>query len=377
MTAAALKAAATGQVAPQEARNPYEQLRHQLEASRGEFAKLVNGDTNAAKFIRVVLNAVLANPRLLDVSRRSLMGAAMRCAQDGLLPDGRDAVLNIYNTKVKVGNKWEWQETAQYLPMVGGLIKKLYASKEITYVDAVVVHKDDHFKYRRGDNPGIEHEPRGGEDAEIVAVYAIVKLANGETKREVMWRRDIERVMAASKSIDDEGNPKGPWKQWFDQMAIKSVLKRIYKQLPHVDAFDAIERADNEAMGFVTASAQDMAADALAAHEPAHGSPPAALENQPGEVLEPTVTNKAEEAPIDGAISTSGDQNGAQAAEAKLPAGVTPPSEQELTTAVEVKMRAAKNQDALLIAYEQGRTVKDKALRLRLDELFDARQKEL
>lgn len=367
MSTQALKAAAKGEVPAQQARNPYEQLKHQLEISRGEFAKLVGSVGNADKFIRVVLNSVLANPRLMDVSRASLVAACMRAAQDGLMPDGREAVLNIYSTKIKgkSGERDRWEDKAQYLPMVGGLIKKLYSGGEITYVDATVVHKNDVFRYKRGDDPGIDHEPKGGSDADVIAAYAIVKLKNGEVKREVMWRADIERVRAASKSADS-----GPWATWWSEMAIKSVLKRIYKQLPHADAFDEIERYDNEAMGYTGLDQNTIAQNAV--NERSTPAQPA-LTDDPSATLEQELPGDRGEEIMSGSQAGEEAREGAQA----TPAGVTPPAEQEAATACEVKMRAAKTQDDLDLAAEMGRHVKDSALRLRLDELYEVRCGEL
>jgi recombination protein RecT len=173
----------------------------------------------------------------------------MRAAQDGLMPDGREAVLNIYNTKVKVqGGCEEWVPMVQYLPMVRGILKVVRNSGEIVDIDAAAVYERDHFKFVRGDEACIEHEPYLGDDepGKIIAAYMIVKLANGEVHREVMPRRDIEKVRAASKS------PNGPmWRDWYDQGAIKSVIKRGAKLLPNSsERLDRVIEHDNEAMGF-------------------------------------------------------------------------------------------------------------------------------
>lgn len=380
----ALKAAAKGDIPVEKARDPYQHLKHQLENSRGEFAKLVGSPANAEKFIRVVLNAVLANPELLDASRASLVGACMKAAQDGLLPDGREAVLNIYNTKVKVtvpgargGQRTEerWEKRAQYLPMVGGLVKKLYASGEVVSVDAAVVYVGDVFRFVRGDDPHIEHEVTGdyGETPELRCVYCVVKLKNGEKKREVMWMHDIAKVRAASKAADS-----GPWKTWFEEMAIKSVIKRIYKQLPHSDAFEALAQYDNEATGYAGAQAESAAAIAertLQEQQPEGGQP--ALEHQPGEVLEPNLSSEQRELvrELSEANAPAEARMEAAIAAEKAQPGVTPKSEQELATSVEVAMRAAKTEDALDLAAERGRAIKDEALKLRLNELYEHEHK--
>jgi recombination protein RecT len=215
---------------------------------RAEIAKQLPKGIDVDRFIRTAITSVQMNPELLEANRSSLFAAVMQAAKDGLLPDGREATIQIYNTNVaKRGQRDQWVKMAQYMPMVGGLIAKMYEAG-CTYVDAAAVYARDEFRFRRGDDPGIEHEPYLGDDdpGKVVAAYAVIKLGTGETKREVMPRRDIEKVRAASKSSDGPG-----WTKWYDQFAIKAVLKRIYKQLPHTSpALDRIIEHDNEAMGF-------------------------------------------------------------------------------------------------------------------------------
>lgn len=288
MSTNALKQVATGQMTGQQVRNPYDVLKNQLEKSKGEFKPVLGTEANVERFIRVVLNAVIANPELLEADRRSLLTACMKAALDGLMPDNRDAVLNIYNTKVKKDGRESWVKMAQYLPMVGGLIKKLYESGEVTYLDAAAVYANDRFVFRRGDDPKIEHEPCMGDDpGEIVAAYVVVKLKNGEIKREVMPRRDIEAVRKASKTPD-----KGPWQTWYDQQAIKSVIKRAYKQLPKTDALERIIAADNDALGFVESQGVGQMAIPTPPQEAEHVP---ALSNEPSESLEMDFENKAAE----------------------------------------------------------------------------------
>jgi hypothetical protein len=51
--------------------------------------------------------------------------------------------------------------------------------------------------------------------------------------------------------------------------------------------------------------------------------------------------------------------------------GVTPEEEKAAATAVEVKMRAAKTIDALDLAMDGSRSIKDAALSLRLKEIYE------
>lgn len=264
MSSQSLKAVATG--AAEAPRDPYQGLKNQLERSKGEFLPLFgNSQSNVDAFVRVVLNAVMANPDLLHADRRSLIASCMKAAQDGLMPDGREAVLNIYSTKVKTERGEQWVQMVQYLPMVGGLIKLLYASGEVKLVDAAAVYENDRFVYRRGDSPVLEHEPTLADDpGRIVAAYVVVHLTNGAIKREVMPRRDIEAVRAVSKSGNGVNSP---WVKWYDQQAIKSVIKRAYKQLPRNDKFERAEKSDNDVIGF--AATPTSVADIAARNAPA------------------------------------------------------------------------------------------------------------
>lgn len=244
---------------------PFATFRAQVEKLRPEIAALC-GKENVDRFVRVCLNAVQSTPAVLDADRKSLLLACLRAAQDRLMPDGREAVLNVYNTKVKAAGQDVWIQMVQYLPMVGGLVKKLYESGHVTFVDAVAVRERDVFRYQRGDDPRIFHEPYVGEEdpGKVIAAYLVAKLKNGEVKREVMSRRDIELVRSKSKSSDgmlwsEDGG-------FYDQAAIKSVIKRAYKQLPSSFDIDRAIEADNAAIGLASeADATSHATEELAA----------------------------------------------------------------------------------------------------------------
>src|SRR3990167_4436107 len=54
----------------------------------------------AERFLRVLLTGVQQSPEIIQADRQSLFAAAMRAAQDGLLPDGREAALVVFNKNV-------------------------------------------------------------------------------------------------------------------------------------------------------------------------------------------------------------------------------------------------------------------------------------
>ncbi|ACR14999.1 RecT-like protein [Burkholderia phage BcepIL02] len=276
---------------------PYIEFREKLNRGiRVEIEKALPPDIDVDRFIRTVLTSVQMNPDLLYANRQSLMNACMRAAQDGLFPDGREAVLNIYNTKVKVrdGNNRlieEWVPMVQYLPMVRGILKVMRNSGEVANIDAAAVYAKDHFRFVRGDDPRIEHEPYLGDDdpGPVVAAYMIVKLSNGEVRREVMPRRDIEKTRLASKNAEGANSP---WTKWYDQMAIKGVIKRGAKLLPaSSDRLDRVIDHDNEASGFDAFNQRGVDASAITQEAATAPAAPAA----PATPATPAVTDQRAE----------------------------------------------------------------------------------
>jgi len=218
---------------------PMEAMRGTLVKMQPEFAAALPPQIPVEKFIRTTLTAVQMNPDLLQADRRSLLGACMKAAQDGLLLDGREAAPVIFNTKD--GKK------VQYMPMVGGILKKIRNSGELASISAQVVYDKDDFKYELGDNESITHKPFLGEDrGNQIAVYAVAKTKDGAIYREVMSVADVEKVRASSKA-----GKFGPWVEWWDEMAKKTVIRRMAKRLPSSADVDQVFESDNEASGFV------------------------------------------------------------------------------------------------------------------------------
>lgn len=218
-------------------------------SQRDQVAAQLPKGVDVDRFIRTAMTVVSMNPELLTCTAPSLMGSIMLAAKDGLLPDGKEAVIQVYNCNIAKKNcPAMWEKQAQYMPMVRGVINIMYRTGEVAMVDGVAVRAKDVFEYERGDQPRIVHKPYMGIDdaGPVVAAYCIIKLKNGEVKREVMNARDIAAVRSMSKSKNGPG-----WNNWEDQFAIKAVIKRATKQLPtdSEDLSRVIEH-DNQAMNF-------------------------------------------------------------------------------------------------------------------------------
>jgi recombinational DNA repair protein RecT len=118
--------------------------------------------------------------------------------------------------------------------MYQGLLKKVRNTGELVSISANVVYERDHFEYELGDDERIVHKPAIGDRGKPVAAYAIAKLKSGGIEREVMDATAIRQVQAVSRATSDDG----PWAKWPDEMARKTVIRRLYKRLPSSTEMD-------------------------------------------------------------------------------------------------------------------------------------------
>ena len=247
---------------------PITQLRTQLEQRADEFRMVLPSHINPERFQRTTLTAAQSNPDLLKCDRRSFITACMKAAQDGLLPDGREAAIVPFNTRTKIDGEWCWLKLAQYMPMVWGLRKKILQSGEITDIFAAVVYRqeveDGRFHYEEGTERCLRHRPNLDANFapsvdDICLAYSVATFANGFKSFEVMRRWEINEVREASQTgaeFDAKGEPrdaKGPWVDWFGEMAKKTVIRRHSKSLPQ--SSDIMADVEAEDMAFASRSA--------------------------------------------------------------------------------------------------------------------------
>lgn len=226
--------------------NPTEQLRQQLTKLGPELKNALPSNIAPEKFQRVVLTVVNLNPELLSADRKTLLGACMRCAADGLVPDGREAALTVFGGKV------------QYLPMIAGLLKRVRNSGEISTIAAHVIYEHDEFLVELGDEERIVHKPAWNKDrGRMVGVYAVAKLKDGGMQRALLSATDVEKVRAVSRTKNT-----GPWVQWPEAMWQKTALRRLTKYLPMDAETERMERMlqrDDEPPAAIEGEAMEIA----------------------------------------------------------------------------------------------------------------------
>lgn len=259
----------------------WERTKTAIEERGKEFARLLPAHISPDRFKATAITAIQQNLDLLNATPRSLMQAISKAALDGILPDGREGIITVYNVK--------GVPTAQWNPMAGGLRKRLRELDDII-ADCQVVYRNDLFKRVQGDDPKLIHEPvQPWEDAgPAVACYAIFRKDGVILHREIMNAQQVETTRKQSKQPDSL-----MWKTFPEEGWKKVVMRRGIKTVPVTESMAAIIKRDDET-NFDFAETPHV----VAALTPPPAPPPAQIEQQQTPVLPATTTKpEAEKTP--------------------------------------------------------------------------------
>lgn len=220
------------------ATTPLQQLRQQFTAMQPELAMALPAHVSPERFVRIVMTAIQQTPDLMKADRKSLFAACMKAAQDGLLPDGREAFLNCYFSKKD--NK----HIASYQPMIGGILKKIRQSGELKQLSCAVVREGDHFEHYV-DETGEHFRHQSADDdntsSPVKYIYAAIWTKDGGVYFKKMTPKEVEKARSVSRAANS-----GPWVQWWDEMALKTVIRNLSKRVPmSVEIEEVIHRVDD------------------------------------------------------------------------------------------------------------------------------------
>lgn len=213
---------ATAQSTAKASGNGKATMQQYIKQMEGEIKKALPSVITPERFTRIVLSALSANPQLAQTTPQSFLGAMMTAAQLGVEPNTPlgQAYLIPYRNK----GVMECQFQLGYK----GLIDLAYRSGEISIIQAQVVYSEDSFTYSFGLEPTLKHIPAASDRGDPIYVYAVFKTKDGGYGFEVM---SIDEIRAfAQKYSKAYGN--GPWQTNFEEMAKKTVLKRVLKYAP-------------------------------------------------------------------------------------------------------------------------------------------------
>lgn len=189
-----------------------------IQAMEPQIRKALPSVITPERFTRMVLTALSSTPKLQTCTPQSFLGAMMQAAQLGVEP----------NTSLGQAYLIPYGNVCQFQLGYKGLIDLAYRSGEVSFIQAHEVHEGDEFSFEYGLEPKLKHIPAQKDRGNVIMYYAVLKLKNGGVGFEVMSREDVEKfAMKKSKAYRS-----GPWQTDFDEMAKKTVLKKVLKYAP-------------------------------------------------------------------------------------------------------------------------------------------------
>lgn len=210
-----------------------------IDAQADKYRGILPSDVDWEDFRNAFLIAVQRNPRLLEADRTSLFLELQRAAGDGLKPDGREGALVIFGDDSEdengnpIASSAKGKKKVVWMPMVWGMTKLVRNTGNVCGIrvkliyrgERVVVSDEDgreSYKHERVLEFGAQIDDA---PANVIGGYAVVNYKDGTWEAEFMTRAQIDRVKAVSRA------KKGPWAPWYDEMAKKTILRRLIKRL--------------------------------------------------------------------------------------------------------------------------------------------------
>lgn len=190
----------------------------------------------AERLTRIVMTECRKVPALMQCNQESFFGAVLQCAQLGLEPGS--ALGHCYLLPFGNGKSRDGRPNCQLIIGYRGMIDLARRSGQIVSINAYCVHEADEFEYELGLHPDIHHRPSSlAERGPVTYVYAVAVLKGGGVQFEVMSRAEIEAVRVQSKA-----GKSGPWVTHWEEMARKTVVRKLFKYLPvSIEAVRAVE----------------------------------------------------------------------------------------------------------------------------------------
>lgn len=186
-----------------------------------EIARALPKHMDADRIARIAITTLRTNPKLQSCDTSSFMAALMQSAQLGLEPNTPlgQAYLIPYGGKVQfqIGYK--------------GLIDLAYRSGQFKSIYAHEVHEKDDFEYEYGLEQKMIHKPALKDRGSVIGYYGVFHLQNGGHGFAFMSISDVEKHSEKYSQAVQKGWT-SPWKTDFNEMAKKTVLKKVLKYAP-------------------------------------------------------------------------------------------------------------------------------------------------
>lgn len=113
-----------------------------------------------------------------------------------------------------------------------GLVKLATDSGSIKWAKAELVYSNDKFEWNGPAEVPTHKADPFGDRGELKGGYVIAKLPDDSVLVDVMTVEEINKIRDTSKAYQRKS---GPWIDWYEEMAKKTLIKRAYKSWPQTE----------------------------------------------------------------------------------------------------------------------------------------------
>ncbi|ALF01244.1 RecT-like ssDNA annealing protein [Arthrobacter phage Brent] len=207
-----------------------------LKEMQPQFQMAMPRGAEAVQLVRDALTVIRQTPRLLECDRASLFGSLMTCAQLGLRP-GVGALGHAYVIPFK--------GQAQFILGYQGMLELANRSNEVEGTVARIVYANDEFRVDYGTDKLTHIPAMSGRGAPIGYYAKFYRRGSDRPVFEWMSVEDAkEHMQKFAMAKNRQGQVVGPWVQHFDSMALKTVVRKLFKWMPRTTQMQLAVIAD-------------------------------------------------------------------------------------------------------------------------------------
>lgn len=216
---------------------PRQALAELLEKNRNAIGLSLPNAMDEDRFRRLLLTAANTNPELFDCDPRSFLAAGVACAQLGLEPNDPRGLAYLVPFRDRKRGR-----VVQLILGYKGMEDLARRSGLVSAINAEVVYAGDPFTYELGLYRNLHHRRHDDCDedpASITHAYAVAQFIDGGRQFEILTRRQLDKVKASTGAGEHS-----PWTSHFAEMAKKTAIRRLCKNLPQTVEMATALRAD-------------------------------------------------------------------------------------------------------------------------------------
>ena len=202
-------------------KDPIQTIHAIMVSQKAQIEAALPNHLTANRMLRITLTELRRTPKLLMCDPLSILGAVVLASQFGLEPGG------------VLGHCWLIPYSRECQLQIGyrGMVDLARRSGNVLSIEARCIYDGDVFDVALGTESSITHRPLF-KSTTITYAYAVAKLRGGGTQFDIMPIEEINKIRDNYSQSYKRDPKNSPWATATDEMAKKTVVRRLFKMLP-------------------------------------------------------------------------------------------------------------------------------------------------